>query len=326
LQHLAQGQAPVEIHNSPLSEVGVLGYEYGYSLDYPDGLVMWEAQFGDFVNAAQVIVDQFIVSAEQKWHRLSGLVLLLPHGFEGMGPEHSSARPERFLALAAENNIQVVNPTTPAQYFHLLRRQALRKWRKPLVVLTPKSLLRHPQAVSSLEECAAGSFQTVIPDRSEQQGEQSEKGRKLEKRETVEKGQKAEQVGRVLLCTGKIYYELAKEREALGRADVAIVRIEQLYPTPVEPLREVLARYRDATPVVWVQEEPENMGAWHHMYLGFGEMLFGRLPFSGVSRPVSSSPATGSASSHRFEQQELITRAFGGDPHEFFGAPTSVDS
>src|SRR5207249_4857363 len=146
------------------SEVGVLGYEYGYSIDCPDGLVLWEAQFGDFVNAAQVIVDQFIVSAEQKWHRLSGLVLLLPHGFEGMGPEHSSARPERFLALAAENNIQVANPTTPAQYFHLLRRQALRKWRKPLVVLTPKSLLRHPQSVSSLEECAAGSFRAVLPD------------------------------------------------------------------------------------------------------------------------------------------------------------------
>src|SRR5206468_3463286 len=191
----------------PLSEVAALGYEYGYSLEYPEALVVWEAQFGDFVNAAQVIIDQFIVSAEQKWHRLSGIVLLLPHGFEGMGPEHSSARLERFLTLAAEDNIQIIQPTTPAQYFHALRRQALRKWRKPLVIFTPKSLLRHPRAVSTLEDCAAGHFQRALPDI-------------VEPREAK----------RLLICSGKIYYELAAHREQHRRTDVAIIRLEQLYP------------------------------------------------------------------------------------------------
>jgi 2-oxoglutarate dehydrogenase E1 component len=209
LLHLAAQQAPVEFYNSPLSETGVLGFEYGYSLDCPDGLTLWEAQFGDFVNAAQVIVDQFIISGEKKWGHLSGLVLLLPHGWEGMGPEHSSARLERFLRLAAEDNIQVANPTTPAQYFHLLRRQALRRWRKPLVVMTPKSLLRHPVCVSSLDELATGCFQRVIPDTS---------------------GRAGAAVKRVLLCSGKIYFELAEQREKLKRDDVAIVRVEQLYP------------------------------------------------------------------------------------------------
>src|SRR6185503_11425356 len=197
----------VEIINSPLSEVGVLGFDYGYSLDAPEALVMWEAQFGDFWNAAQVIVDQFIASAEAKWNRLSGVVLLLPHGFEGAGPEHSSARVERFLAMAAEDNIQVVNPTTPAQLFHVLRRQVLRPWRKPLVVLTPKSLLRHPRVVSPLSELSEGGFQRIIPDSNfERSG-----------------------VRRVLLCSGKIYYELEKYREQQGRKEVAILRVEQLY-------------------------------------------------------------------------------------------------
>lgn len=285
---LGPGQGPVEIENSPLSEVAALGYEYGYSLEYPEALVVWEAQFGDFVNAAQVIIDQFIVSAEQKWHRLSGIVLLLPHGFEGMGPEHSSARLERFLSLGAENNIQVVNPTTPAQYFHLLRRQVVRRWRKPLIVMTPKSLLRHPLAVSSLEECASGSFRPVIGDETTRDGACT----------------------RVLLCSGKIYYELAKRREESRRDDVAIVRVEELYPTPAEALWLALTSCRDGTPALWVQEEPENMGAWHHMRLFFGQALFGRLPLSVVSRAASSSPATGSASSHRLEQQEIIERAF----------------
>jgi len=287
---VAPDQGPVEIENSPLSEVGALGFEYGYSLEYPEALVAWEAQFGDFVNAAQVIVDQFIVSAEQKWHRLSGIVLLLPHGFEGMGPEHSSARPERFLALGADNNIQVVNPTTPAQYFHLLRRQVVRRWRKPLIVMTPKSLLRHPRAVSTLEECASAGFRSVLSDDAARDGG----------------------CARVLLCSGKIYYDLEKRREDAQREDVAIVRVEELYPTPVEDLRSALASCKDGTPAIWVQEEPENMGAWHHMRLAFGETLFGRLPFSVVSRAASSSPATGSASSHRLEQQELIDRAFAG--------------
>ncbi|HEY2250854.1 MAG TPA: 2-oxoglutarate dehydrogenase E1 component, partial [Planctomycetaceae bacterium] len=276
LQHLEPGQAAVEICNSPLSEAGVLGFEYGYSLDWPDGLVAWEAQYGDFCNAAQVIIDQFIVSAEDKWKRLSGLVLLLPHGLEGQGPEHSSARLERFLTLAAEGNIQIATPTTPAQYFHLLRRQVLRRWRKPLVVMTPKSLLRHPRAVSSLEDLGSKMFRDVLPDENEPA---------------------PEHVNRVLLCNGKVYYDLAKRRDELKRDDVALVRIEQLYPLPVEDLRAVLAGYSDGTHAVWVQEEPENMGAWRFLRVKLGETLFGRLPFASVYRAESASPATGSGSS-----------------------------
>ncbi len=291
LQHLALDQAPIEIYNSPLSEIGVLGFDYGYSLDYPDGLVAWEAQYGDFVNAGQVIIDQFIASAEDKWRRLSGLVLLLPHGFEGSGPEHSSARLERFLTLAAEDNMQIANVTTPAQLFHLLRRQVLRKWRKPLVVMTPKSLLRHPRAVSSLAELSQGRFERVLADLQDEP---------------------AERVRRVLLCTGKLYYELEKAREDLGRSDVAILRLEQLYPLPEEALRNLLAPYPDGTPVFWVQEEPENMGAWRFLRVKLGGELFDRLPFTGISRPESASPATGSASSHKLEQQKILEEAFGG--------------
>ncbi|MCB9588596.1 MAG: 2-oxoglutarate dehydrogenase E1 component [Polyangiaceae bacterium] len=292
LAKLSGDQAPVEIYNSPLSEAGVMGFEWGYSLDWPDGLVVWEGQFGDFANAAQVIIDQFIVSAEDKWKRLSGLVLLLPHGFEGMGPEHSSARIERFLTLAAEENIQIVEPSTPAQYFHCLRRQAVRKWRKPLVVFTPKSLLRHPDAVSPLDDLATGRFQRVIADDLPVGG-----GRR---------------VTRVFLCSGKVYYELMKRREELGREDIAIVRIEQYYPLADEHLRNALSPYPDGTPVIWIQNEPENMGAWRTLRARFGEKIFGRLPFSGVCRPESASPATGSNASHKLEQQELMERAFGG--------------
>jgi 2-oxoglutarate dehydrogenase E1 component len=290
LQNLCEGQAPVEIFNSPLSEVGVLGFEYGYSLDYPDGLILWEAQFGDFLNVAQPIVDQFIASAEEKWQRLSGLVLLLPHGFEGQGPEHSSARLERFLMLGVEDNLQVVYPTTPAQYFHCLRRQALRPWHKPLVVITPKSLLRHPKVVSSLEECAQGSFQRILPDAL---------------------ARPADQVRRVILCTGKIYYDLAEYREQAGRQDVAIIRLEQLYPLRREALEAVLSRYPKGTPVFWVQEEPGNMGAWIYMRIQFGESLFGRWPFAGIFRPPSAAPAAGSHRRHKQEQAEIISRAFG---------------
>ncbi len=290
LQHLAEDQAPVQIYNSPLSEVGVLGYEYGYSLEVPDGLVLWEAQFGDFWNVAQPIVDQFIASAEEKWQRLSGLVLLLPHGFEGQGPEHSSARLERFLALAVEDNLQVVYPTTPAQYFHCLRRQALRKWRKPLVVMTPKSLLRHPKAVSSLNDCAQGQFHRIMAD---------------------ELPRPAEQVRRVLLCTGKIYYELADYREQNGRQDVAIIRLEQLYPLAAESLERALAPYARGTPVLWVQEEPANMGAWVYMRVHFADLLAANFAFSGVTRAPSASPATGSHKRHKHEQAQIIARAFG---------------
>jgi 2-oxoglutarate dehydrogenase E1 component len=290
LQHLGPTQARVEIANSPLSEAGVLGFEYGYSLDYPGALVAWEAQFGDFVNAAQVIVDQFIVSAEEKWRRLSGLVLLLPHAFEGAGPEHSSARLERFLELAVNDNIQVANATTPAQYFHLLRRQVLRRWRKPLVVMTPKSLLRHPRVVSVLESFANGRFQPMIADTEID----------------------PERVQRVLLCSGKVYYDLQAMREDAGRRDVAIIRLEQLYPLRDEQLVEVLAPYRDGTPTVWVQEEPANMGAWRFLLARFGETIGGRLPFSGICRPASASPATGWSARHKAEQARLLKAAIDG--------------
>lgn len=288
LQHLAPDQAPVEIYNSPLSEAGVLGFEYGYSLDCPNGLVLWEGQFGDFVNAAQVIIDQFLVSAEEKWRRLSGLVLLLPHGFEGQGPEHSSARLERFLELAVNDNIQVVNPTTPAQYFHVLRRQVLRRWRKPLIVMTPKSLLRHPQAISTLEDLAQGRFRRILFDR------------------TV----KPELVQRVLLCSGKVYYDLVGLRDELKRDDVAILRLEQLYPLQDEELRQGLASYPSKAPVVWVQEEPANMGAWRYLFARFGERLMNTWSFSAVCRPASASPATGWHDLHKIEQQKLLKAAF----------------
>jgi 2-oxoglutarate dehydrogenase E1 component len=287
LQHLSNGQAPVEIVNSPLCEAGALGFEYGYSLDCPDGLVIWEAQFGDFVNVAQVILDQFISSAEDKWQRLSGLVLLLPHGFEGMGPEHSSARIERFLTLTAEDNIQITQPTTPAQYFHLLRRQAIRKWRKPLVVFTPKSLLRHPKVVSPFEDFLTGTFQRLLPDNS-----------------------KAKKIKRILLCTGKIFYELAAYREDHKRDDVAIIRLEQLYPLCGELLEQILKPYADGTSALWVQEEPFNMGAWRYLHEKLGKHLLGRFPFAPISRHESASPATGSSGAHKQEQQQLIARAF----------------
>ncbi|HEV2208762.1 MAG TPA: 2-oxoglutarate dehydrogenase E1 component [Verrucomicrobiae bacterium] len=290
LQHLAADQAPVEILNSPLSEAGVLGFEYGYSLDYPDGLVLWEAQFGDFWNVAQPYVDQFIASAEEKWQRLSGLVLLLPHGFEGQGPEHSSARLERFLLSAVEDNIQVVYPTTPAQLFHCLRRQVLRTWRKPLIVMTPKSLLRHPKAVSSLEDCARGRFERILTDMS---------------------GRPPQEIERVLLCTGKIYYELAEHRAQAKRDDVALIRLEQLYPLRRELLESALGPFRDGIPLVWVQEEPANMGPWVYMRIHFSDRLSARFGFSGVTRAPSASPAAGSHRRHKQEQTDLIARAFG---------------
>lgn len=290
LRHLAVNQAPIQIVNSPLSETGVLGYEYGFSLDYPDGLVLWEAQFGDFWNVAQPIVDQFIASAEDKWQRLSGLVLLLPHGFEGQGPEHSSARLERFLMLSAEDNIQVVYPTTPAQYFHCLRRQVLRPWRKPLVVMSPKSLLRHPKVVSTLDQCAGGSFERVLPDPTNPD---------------------PQQVSRILLCTGKIYYDLDAQRAEANRKDVAIIRIEQLAPLRRGLLESALSKYPQGIPVFWVQEEPANMGAWFYMRVQFGDSLFGRHPFAGITRSVSASPAAGSSRRHKQEQQEILSRALG---------------
>jgi 2-oxoglutarate dehydrogenase E1 component len=289
LQHISETQAPLEIFNSPLSEAGVLGFDYGYSLDCPNGLILWEAQFGDFVNSAQVILDQFITSGEDKWRRLSGLVILLPHAFEGNGPEHSSSRVERFLAQAAEDNIQVVVPSTPAQYFHVLRRQIHRPWRKPLIVLTPKSLLRDPRATSPLADLTQGGFQRVLPD---------------------PRGISLKKVKRVLLSSGKMYFDLETERAKLGREDVAILRLEQLYPFPRAELETLLADCRDGTNVIWVQEEPENMGAWRYLRVTGTMSFLGRLPCSGICRSASASPATGSHAAHAVEQQELLKRAF----------------
>ncbi len=294
LAHLHDQQARVEIANSPLSETGVLGYEYGYSLDMPEGLVIWEAQFGDFLNAAQVIIDQFITSGQDKWNRLSGLVLLLPHGFEGQGPEHSSARLERWLVLGAEDNIQVVNPTTPAQYFHLLRQQVLRPLRKPLIVLTPKSLLRNAQCVSSLDELAKGCFEHVIGD---DLGDPSK-------------------IKRVLMCSGKIYYDLLEQRTRQKRDDVAILRLEQLYPLPKDAIKAELSIVPSGTPMLWVQEEPRNMGAWPYLAGTLAcDPLFQCGRFGCVSRPESASPATGWADVHKREQQAILDHALGGgDP------------
>jgi 2-oxoglutarate dehydrogenase E1 component len=288
LAHLADDQARVEVINSPLSEAGVLGFEYGYSLDEPEGLIAWEAQFGDFANAGQVIIDQFIAGAADRWRRLSGLVLLLPHGWEGSGPEHSSARLERFLSLAARHNLQVVAPTTPAQYFHVLRRQVVRRWRKPLVVMTPKSLLRHPRVVSPPSDLSEGGFSRILPDaRSSPQT-----------------------TSRVLLCSGKVYYDLLDYREKNQREDVAILRFEQLYPLADDLVRHHLEPYSDGTSIFWVQEEPRNMGAWPALCLRFDSRLFDRFPLSCVSRAESASPATGSHATHKREQQELVERAF----------------
>ena len=289
LNHLADDQAPVTIINSPLSEVGVLAFEYGYSLTYPEALVMWEAQFGDFCNVAQPIIDQFITSGESKWGMLSGLVLLLPHGMEGMGPEHSSARLERFLNLAAEDNFQIANPTTPAQMFHLLRRQVWRHWRKPLVVMSPKSLLRHSDCVSSLDDLAEGAFQPVLDDPAIAD---------------------PAAVTRVLVCSGKIYYDLVAERKERGVTDVAILRLEQPYPLPGSAFVKAVRRYADTSEFLWVQEEPANMGVWPYLRYRFGERLLGRK-LLGVCRPEAASPATGSAAAHKMEYSLLMDRVFG---------------
>jgi 2-oxoglutarate dehydrogenase E1 component len=288
LNHLSDTQAPFAVYDSPLSEYAVLGFEYGYSVADPTSLVLWEAQFGDFVNGAQIIIDQFLSSGEDKWGQMSGVVLLLPHGFEGQGPEHSSARVERFLTLCAEDNMRVAYPTTAAQYFHLLRRQAKQEIRKPLVVLTPKSLLRDPLTASKLEEFTNGEFQKVIPEI-----------------DPID----AANVRRVIFCSGKIYYDLLKARRARAQEDVAIVRIEKLYPFPAAEVRAELERYSRAQDVCWVQEEPKNMGSWptisHWIWV---ELLSGqKLKFLG--RPASGSPAAGSHRSHVREQEEIVKRA-----------------
>ena len=288
------------VYDSLLSEAAVLGFDYGYSLDEPNMLILWEAQFGDFGNGAQVIIDQFISSAESKWGRASGLVMLLPHGYEGQGPEHSSARLERFLSLCAEDNIQVVNATTPAQYFHLLRRQVKRDFRKPLVVMTPKQLLRRKQAVSSLNDFVTGRFQEVIDD-----------------------SVAPDRVKRVVLCSGKVYYDLVNQREKSNKTrEIAILRLEQFYPWPADALKAALGRYRSAREWVWCQEESQNMGGWTFTAPRLRELT--GQDFQYVGRDASASPATGSHTVHDREQEELVEAAIGAAiPHLVSAKPAA---
>jgi 2-oxoglutarate dehydrogenase E1 component len=278
----------VVVIDSLLSEEAVLAFEYGYSTSSPDTLVIWEAQFGDFANGAQVVIDQFITSGEAKWGRLCGLTLFLPHGYEGQGPEHSSARLERYLQLCANHNIQVCVPSTPGQMFHLLRRQMLQPTRKPLIVMTPKSMLRSKASTSVLEILSEGKFQQVIGDRGP--GD-------------------AEEIKRVVFCAGKIYYDLAAKRDAENIREVAVMRAEQLYPFPEDDLRGFVNEFPNATEVVWCQEEPQNQGAWypirHHLQACIGEQH--ELIY--VGRPHSASPAVGSYTVHLEEQQKLVSEA-----------------
>jgi 2-oxoglutarate dehydrogenase E1 component len=298
LDHVRDGQARFTILDSMLSENAVLGFEFGLSLADPHPLVCWEAQFGDFANGAQVVIDQFISSAESKWQRMSGLVLLLPHGYEGQGPEHSSARLERFLQLCAEDNMQICNCTTPAQYFHVLRRQIHRTFRKPLVLMTPKSLLRHKLCVSTLRDFTDGGFQTVIDDIAADGA--PEAGVKIERGA----------VKRLLLCSGKIYYALLAARRERAVDSVGLVRVEQLYPFPAKELEAIFAAYPQAKQICWVQEEPWNMGAWHAMYRRLRRVMPEDAVLNYVGRPEAASPATGSYKVHQQEEAELVQSAF----------------
>ena len=295
LQHLGEGQAEFCLYNSSLSEAGVLGFDYGYSLDYPRMLCLWEAQFGDFANGAQTIIDQFIACSESKWQRVSGIVLLLPHGYEGQGPEHSSARLERFLQLCAEGNLQVCNLSTPAQYFHVLRRQMHRDFRKPLVVMAPKSLLRHPAAVSRLDDFTAGRFHEILDD-------------PMFPDDAAPAATATSPAERLILCSGKVYYDLVEYRAKNHITDAAIVRVEQLYPLHRDRLSALCDKYDGAT-VVWCQEESQNMGAWSFL-LPQLEHIFGHKPFY-AGRDPSASPAVGHLARHRLEQAALIRAAFG---------------
>jgi len=284
LNHLSEDQGQFQIYNSSLSEYGVLGFEYGYAMASPNTLTIWEAQFGDFSNGAQIMIDQYISAAEDKWKLQNGLVLFLPHGYEGQGAEHSSARMERFLQLCARDNMYVADVSTPANLFHLLRRQMLVNFRKPLVVFTPKSLLRHPKCVSTVEELAEGRFQEVIDDADARVGE----------------------VRSLVFCTGKFYYDLLATREELGRSDVALVRLEQLFPLPIEQMNEIIAKYDKADDLVWAQEEPRNMGAWSHLMMHFP----GASRFRVASRRIYASPAAGSPARSRMRHQQVIDYVF----------------
>ena len=290
LQHLSEDQAAFQVYDSVLSEEAVLAFEYGYATAAPAGLTLWEAQFGDFANGAQVVIDQFVSSGEQKWGRLCGLVLLLPHGYEGQGPEHSSARPERYLQLCAQHNMQICVPSTPAQVFHMIRRQMVRPLRRPLVVFTPKSLLRHPLAVSTLEELSHGHYQNVIDEIDPLA---------------------ADAIRRVVLCSGKVFYDLLDARRKGELSHVALVRLEQLYPFPHAELQEVFARYPGLQEVVWCQEEPQNQGAWYCSQHHFHEALPDGVTLRYAGRPASASPAVGYISVHLKQQKELVEDALG---------------
>jgi 2-oxoglutarate dehydrogenase E1 component len=289
LMNLSADQARFCVYNSLLSEAAVLGFDYGYALDFPEMLCLWEAQFGDFANGAQVIIDQFISSAESKWQRPNGIVLLLPHGYEGQGPEHSSARLERFLQLCAEDNIQVCNLTTPAQYFHVLRRQMMRKFRKPLVIMTPKSLLRAEACVSSLEDFTSGGFVEILP---------------------APLGCKPEKVERVILCSGKVYYDLLNYRESHKLANAAIIRLEQLYPLDEASLARQLDQFPKKAKIIWCQEEPQNMGAWSFIYLILDRMHGHQREIWYAGRDAGASPAVGALAIHRREQKFIVELAF----------------
>jgi 2-oxoglutarate dehydrogenase E1 component len=282
LDHIGKGQKKFHIFNSLLSEFGVLGFEYGYAMATPYALVLWEGQFGDFVNGAQVMIDQFISSAESKWQRMNGLVMLLPHGYEGQGPEHSSGKPERFLQLSAEYNMVVANPTTPANLFHLLRRQVIWPFRKPCIIFSPKSLLRHPAVISPVKEFIEGSFKEVLDD-----GQVS-----------------AKEVTRLVLCCGKVYYDLLEAQQKRKTKDTAIVRMEQLHPFPEKQVKAILKKYKGAK-VVWVQEEPANMGYWSYI-----QRVMPNQQMAVVSRKASASPSTGYSKVHKLEQEKIISQTF----------------
>ncbi|HEY3082165.1 MAG TPA: 2-oxoglutarate dehydrogenase E1 component, partial [Chloroflexota bacterium] len=300
LERLPQARASVEVRNSPLSETAALGFDYGYSLQASEALVLWEAQYGDFINSAQVIVDEFVASGQAKWGLISGLILLLPHGYEGQGPDHSSARPERFLELAAEENIRVVSPTTAGQYFHMLRRQAasLGPFARPLIVMTPKSLLRHPLAESPLAELSKGRFLPLLDDA---------------------RAVKPDKIRRLVLCSGKVWVDVeASPARAAPRpegtrhpADLALLRVEELYPFPDEELRTLLARYRRVKEVVWLQEEPRNMGAWVFVAPRLRELI-GDRELRYVGRPEMASPAEGWGHAHAVEQRRIVEAVFEG--------------
>jgi 2-oxoglutarate dehydrogenase E1 component len=304
LNHISSDQATYEVVDSMLSEYAVLGYEYGYSLAEPNALTLWEAQFGDFANGAQIMIDQFISSGEAKWLRMSGLVLLLPHGYEGQGPEHSSARPERFLQMCAGDNMIVANVTTPANYFHILRRQLLRSFRKPLILMTPKSLLRHKLAVSRLKDFAKGSsFHRVLWDDADLGPEYGISATQLVADDKIK---------RVVLCSGKVYYDLLDERDSRGIDDVYLMRLEQFYPFPALSLTKELSRFKQAQ-IIWCQEEPKNQGAWSFVEPNLEWVLdrigskHGRPSY--VGRPAAASPATGLAREHKAQQEALVDAA-----------------